>query len=46
LTATVALASRRVEEEPDPAKVLTDVHAPVEWLTDRMVRRRAREILR
>jgi len=46
VTASVALGAHRVEEAPAGAPVLTDAHAPVEWLTDRMVRRRAQEELR
>ncbi len=48
IAASVVYASRPASEwfADDSARVLTDTHAPVEWLTDQMVWRRAREVTR
>lgn len=48
IATSVGLGSRRASElfEPGKGRLLTDAHGPVEWLTDRMVLRRAREAMR
>lgn len=49
IAASVVYASRPANEwfaDDVEARILTDSHAPVEWLTDQMVWRRAREVTR